>query len=82
MFVALDIKIIYDPTGLCLSTELAPAVMGLSYFLLVIFGLFSVRSILIIICCKREYSAADNGVNYVLYESTAGADASVEALKL
>ncbi len=64
VFVALDIKIIYDPAGPCLSTELAPAVMGLAYFLLVIFGLFSVRSTYI--CCKREYSAADNGVNYVL----------------
>ena len=44
VFVAQNINFINDPAGLCSSTEVAPAVMGLSYSLLPMFGLFCLWS--------------------------------------
>ncbi len=65
VFVALDVNFINESAGLCLSTEVAPVVLGFSYFMLLIFGLFSLWSIYT--CCKRDVSsAADTGVNYLL----------------
>ncbi len=55
VFVA---NFINNPAGICSSTEVAPAVMGLSWILLPLFGLFCLCSTFI--CVDKPISDANN----------------------
>ncbi len=57
VFVAQNIGFINNPAGLCSSPEVALAVMGLSWILLPMFGLFCLCSTYICMC---KSSNADN----------------------